>query len=181
MEASLSCSKSKLGQGRFRLGIRKKFFAQMVAGHWNRLLREVISILSLMEFKECLDNDLRHNVVFLGCPGGQELVWVITMGRFQLRTFHGSMNSFLFVIFLHHEFSLEHIPSSTGPSHGQQHPQKLRGQKSKHCLLLATVNYPFINDFPLSAGQALHLDFGDLVHPERSFISAWSQIPTAPG
>lgn len=62
VDTSLSCFKSKLGQGRFRLGIRKNFFAQMVVGHWNRLLREMFAILSLMEFKECLDNTLRHSI-----------------------------------------------------------------------------------------------------------------------
>lgn len=63
----------------------------MVVGHWNRLLRRVITILSLMEFKECLDNAPRHGVRFLGCFGVQELVWEITVSHLQLRMFHESM------------------------------------------------------------------------------------------
>ena len=37
----------ELHQGRFRLGIRKNCFIEMVVKHWNRLPREV--------FKKCID------------------------------------------------------------------------------------------------------------------------------
>ena len=45
----------KLGQGRFRLDIRRKFFTQKVVMHWNRLLREVVDAPSLEALKARLD------------------------------------------------------------------------------------------------------------------------------
>ncbi|KAJ7419371.1 hypothetical protein WISP_54298 [Willisornis vidua] len=41
----------KLSQGRFRLHITKRFFIQVVVGHWNRLPREVVTAPSLTQFR----------------------------------------------------------------------------------------------------------------------------------
>jgi len=48
----------KLRQWKFRLDIRKRFFTERVAGHWNRFPGELVTAPSLSEFKECLDNAL---------------------------------------------------------------------------------------------------------------------------
>ena len=45
----------KLGQGRLRLNIRKKFFTQRVVTHWNRLPKEVADAPSLEAFSARLD------------------------------------------------------------------------------------------------------------------------------
>ena len=45
----------KLRQGRFRLDIRRKFFTQSVAKHWNMLPKEVLDAPSLEAFKTWLD------------------------------------------------------------------------------------------------------------------------------
>ncbi|KFM00840.1 hypothetical protein AS27_00208, partial [Aptenodytes forsteri] len=52
----------KLKEGRFRLDIRKKFFAMRVVRHWNRLPREVVDAPSLEVFKARLDGALSNLV-----------------------------------------------------------------------------------------------------------------------
>ncbi|GAB0176436.1 hypothetical protein GRJ2_000108800 [Grus japonensis] len=52
----------KLKEGRFRLGIRKKFFTVMVVRHWNRLPREAVEAPSLEVFKARLDGALGNLV-----------------------------------------------------------------------------------------------------------------------
>ena len=45
----------KLGQGRLRLDIRRKFFTQRVVTHWNRLPKEAVDAPSLEAFKARLN------------------------------------------------------------------------------------------------------------------------------
>ncbi|KFO10459.1 hypothetical protein N312_07175, partial [Balearica regulorum gibbericeps] len=52
----------KLKEGRFRLGVRKKFFTVRVVRYWNRLPREVVEAPSVEMFKARLDGAL-GNVV----------------------------------------------------------------------------------------------------------------------
>ncbi|PKU47852.1 hypothetical protein llap_1832 [Limosa lapponica baueri] len=52
----------KLKEGKFRLDIRKKFFAVRVVRHWNRLPREVVDAPSLEVFKTRLDGALSNLV-----------------------------------------------------------------------------------------------------------------------
>ena len=50
----------KLEEGRFRLGIRKKFFPVRVVRHWNRLPSEAVDAPSLEAFKAKLDGALSN-------------------------------------------------------------------------------------------------------------------------
>ena len=52
----------KLKEGRFRLDIRKKFFAMRVVRHWYRLPREAVDASSLEVFKARLDGALSNLV-----------------------------------------------------------------------------------------------------------------------
>ena len=45
-------------EGRFRLGIRKKFFIMRVVKHWNRFPREAVAAPSLAVLKARLDEAL---------------------------------------------------------------------------------------------------------------------------
>ncbi|KAK4824946.1 hypothetical protein QYF61_021634 [Mycteria americana] len=54
---------SELKKGRFRLGIRKKFFTMRVVRHWNRLPREGVDAPSLEVFNARLDGALSNLVV----------------------------------------------------------------------------------------------------------------------
>jgi len=52
----------KLKEGRFRLDIKKKFFAMRVVKHWDRLPRVAVDALSLETFKVRLDGALSNQI-----------------------------------------------------------------------------------------------------------------------
>ena len=50
----------KICQGRFRLGVRKRFYIQRMVEQWNEFPRDVVMAPRLTVFKKRLDNTLRH-------------------------------------------------------------------------------------------------------------------------
>ena len=58
----------KLREGRFRLDVRRNFFSQRVAMHWNRLLKEVVDAPSLEALK-----------ARLGVALGSLVWWLVTV------------------------------------------------------------------------------------------------------
>ncbi|KFM04582.1 hypothetical protein AS27_06679, partial [Aptenodytes forsteri] len=52
----------QLGEGRFRLDIKKTFFTMSMVRHWNRLPREAVDAPSLEAFKARLDGALSNLV-----------------------------------------------------------------------------------------------------------------------
>ena len=58
----------KLNEGRFRLGIRKKFFTVRVVKRWHGLPREVLDAPSLETFKARLDGTLEQPDLVVDVP-----------------------------------------------------------------------------------------------------------------
>ena len=82
----------KLGQGRFRLDIRRKFFTQRVVTRWIRLSKEVVDAPSLDAFKAGLDVALGSLVWWLATqPMEEGLKLDDHCGLFQPRPFGDSM------------------------------------------------------------------------------------------
>ena len=82
----------KLGQGMFRLDIRKIFFTQRVVTHWNRLPKKVVDAPSLEAFKARLDvalGSLVWRLASLHIAGGLKLN--DHYGPFQPKPFYDSM------------------------------------------------------------------------------------------
>ena len=71
-----------IGQGRFRLDIRRKFFTQRVVTHWNRFPKEVVDAPSLEAFKARLDVALGSLVwwlVTLHIAGGWNWMIIVVL------------------------------------------------------------------------------------------------------
>lgn len=62
MERERSRKWNEAASGKFSLNIRKRFFTETVAGHWNRLPTHVVTAPMVSEFKQNLDDALSHMV-----------------------------------------------------------------------------------------------------------------------
>jgi len=82
----------KLREGRFRLGIRKKFFTMRLVKHWHRLPRDVVEAPPLETFKVRLDGAL-SNLVWLKMSllTAEGLGWMTSKGPFQPKASYDSM------------------------------------------------------------------------------------------
>ena len=88
----------KLGQGRFRLEIGRKFFTQRLVTHWNRLSKEVVHTPSLKAFKARLDVALGSLVWWLATlQTARGLKLRDHCCTFQLRPLYDSMILFYYV------------------------------------------------------------------------------------
>lgn len=82
----------KLFQRRFRLGTRKMFFTQRLAGHCDKLSSEMVAAPSLTEFKEAFGQCSQEHSVTVGDGAVQdgELESMILVSPFKISLFSDS-------------------------------------------------------------------------------------------
>ncbi|OWK57597.1 Presenilins-associated rhomboid-like protein, mitochondrial [Lonchura striata] len=75
----------ELCRSRSRLDIRRRFFTQRTAGHWNRLPKDVAAEPRLAEFKEHLDNT--QGYTFTGSAFGSAAIWQYESLKSRVQTY----------------------------------------------------------------------------------------------